>query len=190
MTKLRLCQFQLLWLNLNTQIISSSEVVLKSITQKWKFTLCFRKDQGDNDAFRFCFRISFFLFISHQLKKVTRLWLILYQLVYEQKKQTSNPLCLSRHCFAKRSDSAFLCYFLSFPVMVGVFQRVELTLHIGRKMHITYQLDTLSASVGGKAGGKTPWHRLIKWDFFKRCGDAVAANAMHDWYIEQKCLDC
>ena len=108
--------------------------------------------------------------------------------LWEKKKQTSNPLCLSRHCFAKGSDSAFLCYFLSFPVMVCVFQRVELTPHIGRKMHIIYQLDTLSASVGGKAGGKRPWHRLITWDFFKLCGDAVAVNAMHDWYIEKNAL--
>ena len=41
-------------------------------------------------------------------------------------------------------------------------------------MHAIYQLDTLSASLGGKAGGKRPWDRLITWDFFKRCGDAVA----------------
>ena len=78
-----------------------------------------------------------------------------------RKKQTSNPLCLNPQCFAKSSTSAFLCHFLFFPVMVGVFQRVELTPHIGRKMHIIYQLDTLGASVGGKAGGKRPWHRLI-----------------------------
>ena len=52
---------------------------------------CFANDQENNGGVPFFFGASFFLFISHHLKKVTRLGLTLCQYVYEKKtnlKQT------------------------------------------------------------------------------------------------------